>query len=79
MLNQLLLLGKPVSLVLEGGYNAEVLQWASQAVVEVLADRSKKSNSSEDMIQLSTKCKQIGREGIERCMKCISPYWKCLQ
>lgn len=49
MLNELLLLGKPASLVLEGGYNAEVLSWASQAVVEVLADRSKKSNSSEDM------------------------------
>jgi len=33
MLSELLLLGKPVSLILEGGYNSEVLQWASQAVV----------------------------------------------
>lgn len=48
MLKELLCLGKPVSLVLEGGYNAEVLQWASQTIVETFADKHKQSNSCED-------------------------------
>ena len=37
MTEELMSLGKPILLILEGGYNLEVLKWASEAVVRALA------------------------------------------
>ena len=32
----------PLGIVLEGGYNLEVLQWGSEAIIKCLASKEKK-------------------------------------
>jgi histone deacetylase 6 len=71
MTQQLVGLKRPISFVLEGGYDLSILEWGSCAVIKGLVEKPSEKTISG--------CNKIGQEGIELCMKAISPYWKCLK